>query len=94
MQLFGAGREKRIYAIPPFTRVVSLDFEDYPFERTKFDAVCEFCGATDSFLDEVVIDDRGGRMFVCSDTDYCETRQSQGHRGTESAAPHKENAHG
>ena len=27
-----------------------------------------------SYLDEVVTDDHGGRMFVCSDTDYCETR--------------------
>ena len=25
LQLFGAGREKRIYAIPPYTPVVSLD---------------------------------------------------------------------
>ena len=33
LQLFGAGREKRIYALPPYTRVVSLDFEDHPFER-------------------------------------------------------------
>jgi len=23
-----------------------------------------------------VTDDAGGRMFVCSDTDYCEKRQS------------------
>jgi alpha-D-ribose 1-methylphosphonate 5-phosphate C-P lyase len=76
LQLFGAGREKRIYAIPPYTRVVSLDFEDHPFERTKFDSACAFCGATDSFLDEVVTDDLGGRMFVCSDTDYCEKRQA------------------
>jgi alpha-D-ribose 1-methylphosphonate 5-phosphate C-P lyase len=77
LQLFGAGREKRIYAIPPHTRVVSLDFEDHPFERTKFDAACEFCGATDSFLDEVVTDDKGGRMFVCSDTDYCDKRRGE-----------------
>jgi alpha-D-ribose 1-methylphosphonate 5-phosphate C-P lyase len=34
------------------------------------------CGATDSFLDEVITDDRGGRIFVCSDTDYCETRRA------------------
>lgn len=27
LQLFGAGREKRIYAVPPYTEVVSLDFE-------------------------------------------------------------------
>jgi len=32
LQLFGAGREQRIYALPPYTQVVSLDFEDHPFE--------------------------------------------------------------
>ena len=90
LQLFGAGREKRIYAIPPHTSVVSLDFEDHPFTRYRFDAPCALCGADDSYLDEIVTDDQGGRMFVCSDTDYCETRQAQGHRGSESAAPHKE----
>ena len=37
LQLFGAGREKRIYAIPPYTSVVSLDFEDHPFERYRLD---------------------------------------------------------
>ena len=31
LQLFGAGREKRIYAIPPYTEVKSLDFDDHPF---------------------------------------------------------------
>ena len=71
MQLFGAGREKRIYAIPPYTSVVSLDFDDHPFERYRFDGTCALCGADDSYLDEVITDDRGGRMFVCSDTDYC-----------------------
>ena len=76
LQLFGAGREKRIYAIPPYTRVVSLDFEDHPFERYRHDATCEFCGATKSYLDEVITDDRGTRMFVCSDTDYCENRRA------------------
>ena len=77
LQLFGAGREKRIYAIPPYTDVVSLDFEDHPFSVQKWERPCELCGATDSFLDEVVIDDRGGRMFVCSDSDYCARRREQ-----------------
>src|SRR6201996_4002617 len=93
LQLFGAGREKRIYAIPPYTSVVSLDFEDHPFNRYRHEAPCALCGANDSYLDEIVTDDKGGRMFVCSDTDFCETRQGQGHRGSESAAPHKERAH-
>jgi alpha-D-ribose 1-methylphosphonate 5-phosphate C-P lyase len=75
LQLFGAGREKRIYAIPPYTQVVSLDFEDHPFAPYRHDAACALCGSTESFLDEVVTDDRGGRMFLCSDTDYCEARR-------------------
>ncbi len=86
LQLFGAGREKRIYAIPPHTQVVSLDFEDHPFERTRFDRPCALCGATDSYLDEVVTDDQGGRMHVCSDTDYCAERRARGHRGETPAA--------
>ena len=52
--------------------MVSLDFEDHPFTRYRFDAPCALCGADDSYLDEIVTDDKGGRMFVCSDTDYCE----------------------
>jgi len=81
LQLFGAGREKRIYAVPPHTDVVSLDFEDYPFEIQTFDEPCALCGAQGVYLDEVILDDRGGRMFVCSDTDYCEKRREEGHRG-------------
>ena len=89
LQLFGAGREKRIYAVPPFTKVRSLDFEDHPFEVQKFDKPCALCAATNVYLDEVVLDDRGGRMFVCSDSDYCEERRADGHRGELSGeAPH------
>ncbi len=81
LQLFGAGREKRIYAIPPHTKVVSLDFEDHPFEVQKFAKPCALCGAHGVYLDEVILDDRGGRMFVCSDTDFCEERREAGHVG-------------
>ena len=85
LQLFGAGREKRIYAIPPYTAVVSLDFEDHPFERYRHDGSCALCASTESFLDEVVIDDAGGRMFVCSDTDYCEARRAAAKAGGQSS---------
>ena len=81
LQLFGAGREKRIYAVPPYTDVVSLDFEDHPFEIQHFDKPCALCGAEHVYLDEVVLDDKGGRMFVCSDTDHCEDRREHGHAG-------------
>ncbi|GGD97762.1 alpha-D-ribose 1-methylphosphonate 5-phosphate C-P-lyase [Aureimonas endophytica] len=81
LQLFGAGREKRIYALPPYTAVRSLDFEDHPFTVQHFEKPCALCGARGVYLDEVVTDDRGGRMFVCSDTDHCETRRAAGHVG-------------
>ncbi|MCR9214277.1 MAG: alpha-D-ribose 1-methylphosphonate 5-phosphate C-P-lyase PhnJ [Proteobacteria bacterium] len=87
LQLFGAGREKRIYAIPPYTEVVSLDFDDHPFSIQKWDEPCALCGTRDSFLDEVILDDQGGRMFVCSDSHHCAKRQAEGHRGALSADP-------
>ncbi len=81
LQLFGAGREQRIYAIPPYTTVRSLDFEDFPFEVQQWDACCGLCGADDSYLDEIILDDAGGRMFVCSDSDHCRKRREAGHVG-------------
>lgn len=89
IQLFGAGREQRIYAIPPYCKVVSLDFEDHPFDPSKADAPCALCGADHTYLDEVIMDDAGGRMFVCSDTDYCAKRRAEGHMG-EMGVPNEE----
>jgi alpha-D-ribose 1-methylphosphonate 5-phosphate C-P lyase len=77
LQLFGAGREKRIYAVPPYTKVRSLDFEDHPFTVEGWDEACAICGATESYLDEIITDDRGTRMFVCSDTEYCRGRAAE-----------------
>jgi alpha-D-ribose 1-methylphosphonate 5-phosphate C-P lyase len=81
LQLFGAGREKRIYAVPPYTEVKSLDFEDHPFAVEQWEHCCGLCGSSSSYLDEIVTDDQGGRMFICSDTDFCGQRQAQGFRG-------------
>ncbi len=78
LQLFGAGREKRIYAVPPYTSVRSLDFQDYPFQVQEWEEECALCGARNSFLDEVITDDKGTRMFVCSDSDYCARRVDAG----------------
>lgn len=72
VHLFGAGREKRIYAVPPYTDVVSIDFEDFPFEPQQFLTPCKICGSVGVYMDEVITDDRGGSIFVCSDTDHCE----------------------
>lgn len=76
LMIFGAGREKRIYAVPPYTKVKSLDFEDHPFQIQKWDKPCAICGATETFLDEIITDDKGGRLFVCSDTDFCNQRKN------------------
>lgn len=75
LQLYGAGREKRIYAVPPHTPVKSLDFDDHPFEIETWAQCCALCGSKESFLDEMIVDDDGQRLFVCSDTDYCERRR-------------------
>ena len=60
-----------------------LDFDDHPFRPIRAPHPCGLCGATDSYLDEVVIDDCGGRLFVCSDTDHCAERRAAGHVGAE-----------
>lgn len=76
LQLFGAGREKRIYAVPPYTPVRSLDFDDHPFQIEQWDHECALCGSRQSFLDELIVDDDGRREYVCSDTDYCTQRRN------------------
>lgn len=85
LQLFGAGREKRIYAIPPYTAVRSLDFEDHPFEVQRWTHACALCGSRQSFLDEMIVDDAGRRLFVCSDSDFCGERRAAGHGGGQQA---------
>lgn len=72
LYLFGAGREKKIYAIPPYTKVESLAFEDVPFERESFAGkCCRLCGSTDTYLDEMFDSETGERFYQCSDTSYC-----------------------
>lgn len=70
--LLGAGREKKIYAVPPYTKVVSLAFDDYPFEVESFDdKKCRLCGATGVFMDELVDEKTGETYYQCNDSSYC-----------------------
>ena len=72
LYLFGAGREKKIYAVPPYTEVISLAFDDVPFEKENFSGKsCRLCGSTDTFLDEMFDRQGGGKYYQCSDTSYC-----------------------
>ncbi|HUN34897.1 MAG TPA: alpha-D-ribose 1-methylphosphonate 5-phosphate C-P-lyase PhnJ [Trebonia sp.] len=84
LNLYGAGRERRIYAIPPHTTVEPLTFDDVPFEVEHLPgARCDYCGSDDSFL----VDAPGGR-YVCSDSDWC----SRSVAGQVDAQAHRERA--
>lgn len=75
--LLGAGREKKIYAVPPYTSVVSLDFEDVPFEAESFEGKkCSLCGAEHVYLDEI-LDADGTVRYQCNDTSYCLNRRNR-----------------
>ncbi|MDN7245309.1 alpha-D-ribose 1-methylphosphonate 5-phosphate C-P-lyase PhnJ [Planococcus shenhongbingii] len=70
--LLGAGREKKIYAVPPYTDVASLAFEDYPFQIESFEGIqCYLCGAQDVFMDELVDQETGQTTHQCNDTSFC-----------------------
>ncbi len=82
LSLFGAGREKRIYAVPPLTSVVPLSFEDYPFTIEQFgDRACARCGSTTSFLVAIPNED-GSVEYSCSDSDWCYSRIDAQEHGT------------
>ncbi|MCL2493463.1 MAG: alpha-D-ribose 1-methylphosphonate 5-phosphate C-P-lyase PhnJ [Clostridiales bacterium] len=81
LYLFGAGREKKIYAVPPYTEVVSLAFDDIPFEKESFTGkICRLCGSADTYLDEVFDAQTGERVYQCSDTSYCQEVRSRAAR--------------
>lgn len=75
--LLGAGREKKIYAVPPYTKVVSLDFIDVPFEIENFHGKsCSHCGASNVYLDEIINQETGNVTYQCNDTSYCLKRRN------------------
>lgn len=75
--LLGAGREKKIYAVPPYTKAQPLAFEDVPFRVESFDdkhgvrRACARCGCASSFLDEYIDSGSGDKVYRCSDADWC-----------------------
>lgn len=80
--LLGAGREKKIYAVPPYTVAEPLVFDDVPFRVEDFRdehgqrRACARCGAIDSFLDEYS-DDNNAKIYQCSDSAYCDGQLAQ-----------------
>jgi alpha-D-ribose 1-methylphosphonate 5-phosphate C-P lyase len=79
LYLFGAGREKRIYAVPPHTVVEPLEFEDVRFRVESYPGIrCAVTGEGDAFMDEIYTDD-GGKQFVINDSNFLDKLRS-GHR--------------
>lgn len=76
--LLGAGREKKIYAVPPYTNVESLAFDDYPFTVESFEGMhCHLCSGADVFLDELIDHTTGETIYQCNDTSYCMERMNE-----------------
>ncbi|MFV0248099.1 MAG: alpha-D-ribose 1-methylphosphonate 5-phosphate C-P-lyase PhnJ [Tenacibaculum sp.] len=70
LYLFGAGREKRLYAVPPHTTVEPLEFEDVKFKIEQFEGLkCEITGEEIAFLDELYGSD-GQTTHVVNDSDF------------------------
>ncbi|MFR3092137.1 MAG: alpha-D-ribose 1-methylphosphonate 5-phosphate C-P-lyase PhnJ [Eggerthella lenta] len=87
LTLLGAGREKKIYAVPPFTDVKPLDFEDYPFAVETFEGkCCRLCGAEGVYLDELVDEATGETYYQCNDTNYCVSSACQPTKPVDAAA--------
>jgi alpha-D-ribose 1-methylphosphonate 5-phosphate C-P lyase len=76
--LLGAGREKKIYAVPPYTRVTSLDFADIPFAPEDFSGKrCRLCGSDRFFMDELHDPHTGEHLYQCNDTSHCLERVNE-----------------
>lgn len=79
LYLFGAGREKKIYAVPPHTKIESMCFEDVPFQTEDFEGKhCRLCGAAGVYLDEIIDEKTGETVYECSDTGFCQKRRERG----------------
>lgn len=72
LTILAAGREKRLYAVPPYTNVYPLEFTDVPFEvEDQSEWVCRMTNAVNKFMNEIPQDD-GSSMYELSDTGYME----------------------
>jgi alpha-D-ribose 1-methylphosphonate 5-phosphate C-P lyase len=72
LTILSAGREKRIYAVPPYTTVAPLEFSDVPFQvESQEDRACRTTGARNKFMNEIPQAD-GTSLFELSDSGYAE----------------------
>jgi alpha-D-ribose 1-methylphosphonate 5-phosphate C-P lyase len=82
LTLLSAGREKRLYAVPPYTDVKPLEFDDVPFRiENQHGWVCHKSGIENKFMTEIP-QDGGTALHEVSDTGYggkvVDTQRSRG----------------
>lgn len=69
--ILGAGRRARLTALPPYTAVAPLAFDDRPLRAERADGPCERCGSTTSFRVDAA---PGADRWICTDIDACRER--------------------
>lgn len=70
LTLLSAGREKRLYAVPPYTDVRPIEFADVFFQiESQAGRVCALTGARNKFMNMLPQSD-GSTRYVLSDTAY------------------------
>ncbi|GAA6180460.1 alpha-D-ribose 1-methylphosphonate 5-phosphate C-P-lyase PhnJ [Shimia sp. NS0008-38b] len=70
LTFLSAGREKRIFAVPPYTKVAPLVFSDVPYKvEDHADLTCHRSGATGMFMNEIPQDD-GTSTYEVSDSEW------------------------
>ena len=70
LTLLSAGREKRLYAVPPYTDVRPIEFDDVFFQvEAQGEWRCRQSGAQHKFMNELPQDD-GTMLYELSDTSY------------------------
>jgi alpha-D-ribose 1-methylphosphonate 5-phosphate C-P lyase len=68
LTFLSAGREKRLHAVPPFTSVTPLAFDDVPFMVEEHRSLtCHRSGITGQFMNELPQFD-GGALYEVSDS--------------------------
>ncbi|MDO5681401.1 MAG: alpha-D-ribose 1-methylphosphonate 5-phosphate C-P-lyase PhnJ [Propionibacteriaceae bacterium] len=67
LTLLSHGRDKKLYAVPPHTKVIPVTFDDVPFEVEYADgSACILCGSDDTYLVQTSTGD-----WLCSDVEWC-----------------------
>lgn len=72
LTLLSAGREKRLYAVPPYTNVFPLEFDDVFFEvEDQTGRVCKRSDQINKFMNEIPLED-GTAEYELSDTSFAD----------------------